>query len=783
MRHLVLALTALTLISCSRDPEYLKQKYLESGNKYYEAKRLKEAAIMYRKSIEQDRKFGTAYYKLALTNLDLGQIANAVPALRRGVELMKPGTPDSDDANLKLGEIMVIAAQSQTENNDALIKEITNIAEGLLKRSPNAWQGHKLSGDLAVVSTAKLLRAGKGPEGKVELDRGIAEYRKALSLKPGDSVVSLALARVVVLAGETAEAESIYKGLIAKDKKNFAAIYDLYRVMLGTRRFPEAEQVLKTAIADNPKETTLRLQLAQFFYGTNKRVELVDLLSAMKKDLKSFPDAYIQAGDFYQRVGQFDDAQKEYEGGIKADPPRKAVYLKHQIETLVRQGKFPEAYAKNDQILKDDPKDPEARGLKATFMLDKGEVNQAMTELQSVVTSRPQNFVARFNLGRAHFARGEYEQARQDFDQAIALRPDYLPARLAQTQVALLRGDYEAASRSADETLKVSPGSIQGRVMKAAALQRLNKYDEARALLEEVLKANPNQVECLLELGVLSLNEKKNKEAQELFRRASVAQPNNIRGLLGESKALLLDGQADKSVELIRTELAKTPDRSDLQRELGNAQMAAGQFDGSVTTFQALLAKAKDNKEKGSLLASIGQAYRFRGDTQKSIDSFEQARQAVPDNAGVTTTLAMIYDEAGRKDLARKNYEATLKLNPNDATALNNLAYLLAESNGNLDEALTYATRAKQRMPNFAEVADTLGWIYLKKNLTENALDTFKTLVLQAPQNPTYHYHYAMALSQKGDRVNAKKECEAALANRPPRALENEIRALMARLG
>ncbi len=782
MRYLALALTALTLISCSRDPEYLKQKYLESGNKYFEAKRLKEAAIMYRKSIEQDRKFGTAYYKLALTSLELGQVANAVPALRRAAELMKPGTPDSDDANLKLAEIMIIAAQAQN-NNETLIKEVRNITDGLMKRSPNGWQAHKLTGDLSVLAVAGLLKAQKGTEAKIELEKGIGEYRKALSVKPGDPVVSLALARVLVLDGETPEAEGIYKSLVAKDKKNFSAIYDLYRVLLGTKRFPEAEQLLKTAIADNPKETNLRLQLAQFYYGTNKREELVALLSSMKKDLKSFPDAYIQSGDFYQRVGQFDDAQKQYEEGIKADPPRKIVYLKHQIETLVRQGKFPDAYAKNDLILKDDPKDPEARGLKATFMLDKGDINQAMTELQSVVTSRPQNFVARFNLGRAHFARGEYEQARQNFDQAITLRPDYLPARLAQTQVALLRGDFEAASHSADETLKVAPGSIQGRVMKAAALQRLNKYDEARALLEEVLKGNPNQVECLLELGVLDMNQKRNKEAQELFHRASVAQPTNIRGLLGESKALLLDGQGDKSVEIIRAEFGKMPDRVDLQRELGNAQMAAGQFDGSISTFQALQAKAKDNKEKGDLLARIGQAYRFRGDTQKSLDAFEQARQLMPDNAAITTTLAMIYDESGRKDLARKNYEATIKLNPNDATALNNLAYLLAESNGNLDEALTYATRAKQKMPNFAEVADTLGWIYLKKNLTDNAVDTFKSLVLQAPQNPTYHYHYAMALSQKGDRVNAKKECEAALANRPPRAQENDIRALIARLG
>ena len=781
MRYLALTLTALTLVSCSRDPEYLKTKYLESGNRYYDAKRLKEASIMYRKSIEKDRKFGPAYYKLALVSLDQGLVANAVPWLRRAVELLKPGTPDSDDANLKLAEIMIIAAQAQS-NNEALLTEIRAITDGLMKRSPDTWQPHKLTGDLSVLKVAALMKEQKAQEARQELDHGITEYRKAMSFKQGDAVVSLALARVLVLAGETAESENIYKGLVAKDKKNFAALYDLYRLMLGTKRFPEAEALLKQAIADNPKETSLRLQLAQFYYGTNKHEELVALLAGMKKDLKSFPDAYVQAGDFYQRVGQYDDAQKQYDEGIKADPARKAAYLKHQIETLVRQGKFQEAYTKNDVILKDDPKDPEARGLKATFMLDKGEVNQAMTELQSVVTSRPQNFVARFNLGRAHFARGELEQARQDFDQAINLRPDYIPARLAQTQVALMRGDFDAAVRSAEETLKVAPGSIQGRVMKAAALQRLNKYDEARELLEEVLKTNPNQVECLLELGVLNLNQKKNKEAQDLFHRAWVAQPTNIRGLLGESKALLMNGQADQSVKVISAQLQNAPDRQDLQRELGNAQMAAGQFEEAIATYQTLLTKAKDDKDKGSLWALIGQAYRFRGDTQKGIDAFEQARQLIPDNANLTTTLAMIYDEGGRKDLARKNYEATLKLNPNDATALNNLAYLLAESNGNLDEALTYATRAKQRMPNFAEVTDTLGWIYLKKNLTDSAVDTFKALVLQAPQNPTYHYHYAMALSQKGDRVSAKKECEAALANRPPRAQEAEIRALMAKL-
>ena len=80
MRFLALALASLTLISCNRDPNYLKQKYVESGKKYYDAGRFREASIMYRKAIEKDRRYGEAYYRLALTDLKSNQVPNAVPA-------------------------------------------------------------------------------------------------------------------------------------------------------------------------------------------------------------------------------------------------------------------------------------------------------------------------------------------------------------------------------------------------------------------------------------------------------------------------------------------------------------------------------------------------------------------------------------------------------------------------------------------------------------------------------------------------------------------------------
>src|ERR1035437_5249103 len=74
--------------SCSRDPNAVKKRYLESGNKYFEKGRYKEASIQYRNALKRDPKYGAAHYKLALVTLKTGDVGGAVQSLRRSVELI-----------------------------------------------------------------------------------------------------------------------------------------------------------------------------------------------------------------------------------------------------------------------------------------------------------------------------------------------------------------------------------------------------------------------------------------------------------------------------------------------------------------------------------------------------------------------------------------------------------------------------------------------------------------------------------------------------------------------
>ena len=114
---------------------------------------------------------------------------------------------------------------------------------------------------------------------------------------------------------------------------------------------------------------------------------------------------------------------------------------------------------------------------------------------------------------------------------------------------------------------------------------------------------------------------------------------------------------------------------------------------------------------------------------------------------------------------------------------MNNLAFLLAENGGNLDEALGLAQSAAQKVPGQSHFSDTIGYVYLKKGMRDNAVRTFSGLVQKYPTNPTFHYHLAMALLETGDKAAARNELGAALANHPAEDEAAKIRELANKIG
>src|SRR5882672_5082636 len=118
-----LPLLLLLLVACNRDPKVQAQRQLENANKFFARGKYREAAIMYKKALQKDMRFGEAYYRLALTELKLGNYGEAVRWLRRSVELM----PNNTDAITKLADLYLLAATQQPAQAVQLLAEVKDL--------------------------------------------------------------------------------------------------------------------------------------------------------------------------------------------------------------------------------------------------------------------------------------------------------------------------------------------------------------------------------------------------------------------------------------------------------------------------------------------------------------------------------------------------------------------------------------------------------------------------------------------------------------------------------
>ena len=758
-----LPLLLLVLASCSSDPKVQAQRYVDNGNKFFKIAKYKEAAIMYRKAIAKSPLLGEPYYRMGLTALKLGGLGDAVGMFRRAVELQ----PENSDAKVQLATIYVYAAAQGGQQAAQLMEEASQLSEKILAKDPNSFDGLRIGGQIALL--------------KNDTKTAVAELEHANRLKPNSPDVVLVYFEALVRNNQKEIGEKMLRDFVDQ-QKDYSPAYDrLYYQYMVDKQPDEAEKILKLKVANNPKSSNYLLQLATHYVLVNRRSDMDAVIRTMT-DEKQFPDGHLMAGDFYFfRMKEFELAKQQYEAGMKALPKDKPVYQKRLVELYASSGSNAEANQLVDVLLKENPKDTDAIAMHAALLLTSGkpeQVNQAAIDLQSLVSKNPNNHLLRFNYARALLAKGQIEPARLQLEDALKTRPDFVSARELLARIYLIKQEPAKALQAADDLLKIDPRNLQGHLSRSAALLALKDTDKAREELDLITKLFPQNPDARYQVGLLAWQDKDYKKAEQTF--GSLYRDNHdSRGLMGITETMAAQNHLDDAIKEMDKAIAAEPTRQDLKLARANLYVRSQRYDDAIATFKGLLEKEPASAD---LLFRLAETYRRKGDINLAAETFRKSSQAAPSNTLPLVQLGLILETIGPLDQAKAVYEQILKLDPNNAIALNNLAYRKAEEGLDLDSALTMAQRARQIQPNATAMADTLGWIYIKKNMSGEAERIFKDLVDKDPNNPMFHYHYGMALMQKGDKSSAKREFEVALKNKPSKDDAGKIQDLLNKL-
>jgi tetratricopeptide (TPR) repeat protein len=575
------------------------------------------------------------------------------------------------------------------------------------------------------------------------LRRAQAAFQQAAELDPTLAEAHTALAEVALYFDDLQKSEQEGQAAARIDPDNLGAHRVLSRVY--TLKSGLSEGNLDRAVADKAvaelREVVRVRQndaeawalLAEFYVATGREREAVEAL----RKWATLP-ASIE-GRFYQLITR----------GRELTPDAANARL---AELLLRAGRTAEAVAAIRRAVSIEPENARYIQLLGEALEASGAADQGVIEeLRRIVAQQPQNAAAVQMLARAQARAGRVEDA-----------------------AATLRAGL-AAARTGDERSRLT---LQ--VQLAETFADASRYDDAVAVYEGLLKERnisdaplASEREKPFAVAVLSSIIHLRKQAGQTDE--ALATIERMRGLLGSGdptadlqKGELLRslGRRDEALAAVREARRRFPEDVSLLRleaqtlaELGRGDEALGllrpRLKGDATDYEEYLFMS-------SLLISAG----------RGAEAVEAARKALSlapaDAPGQATNALIMLSSAQERTGDLKGAEATLRQvlskDPNNATALNNLGYFLADHDERLEEALGMIQRAVRAEPTNPSYLDSYGWAYYKLGKLQEAERYLSDAARRNPASATIQEHLGDLFQRLGQREKAQTSWRKALS-------------------
>ncbi len=759
--------------ACTQSPERL----LATANRYHQNKKYKEASILYQKVIAKDKTNAEAYYRESIDLIDDHQPIQAIGFLRRAIDLR----PGNTDAEVKLSEIYLAIYASDPRKYKSMLDETRDLSAKISANSPNSYESNRIEGLLALADR--------------DMAKALEHFRKANELKPHSTDLVGWYAETLVATQHRDEAVALVSDMLAHDK-TWGPGYDfLFMQYSRNQESAKAEAVLRDRVKNDPTAAAAYINLGNFLLASGRFPEAESVMRKLLDDKKSFPNSHQAVGDFYVRSKKYDQALEQYKAGLSENPKQAVAYQERIVAVDEMTGRFSEALQLAKEVAAKNPKDATASEVYASLLLQRGtkvDLTNSVSELKSLVQRNPSNGVLHLDLAKAYYGLGNVDGAMSESLEALRQNSKLTAAHLLAARIYGQRGENGKAIEESETVLASEPTDPDAHFIHARALIGSGQVDKAQAELESLVSSYPKINDPRIQLAALYMRQRSFDKAKEQFEKAWASNPPDLRGFIGLESIKMSQGQVDQAVQGMQDIVQKNPKNDALRSELANFEATAGGMYAKSNPSQSKqLTEAAIDDLKTVLKTSpkaedawirLGALERNDGQTDAALNSFDQAVSLNPKSAAGLLNKAVLQEALGKKKEAADSYNKVLGVDPQNTLALNNLAFLNAEAGTNLDQAMTLATKAQRQVPNSPDVSDTLGYVYYQKNLNTEALQIFRKVVQDSPQNPTFHFHLAMALLKEGDKQGAKDEAEKAMKNAPPQQ-QSQIRSFVGQIG
>ncbi|MEI7785657.1 MAG: XrtA/PEP-CTERM system TPR-repeat protein PrsT [Betaproteobacteria bacterium] len=705
-----------------------------------------DALAAYRKSTEVNPKFELGHLAVLAILLQRNEIDEASAEL----EKLRKFAP-------KTFEFKYAEAQLAYRKND--FKKAKELAAELLRLAANNPRILQLAG-LLELQTNSLAQA------EIYLTRAVqGEPQSALSQR--------LLITTYLRSGQSAKALDALKGIASKDRldpKFFELAADVY-MQNGDAK--SAEEYLGKALKADPTNiaTQTALAITQFASGRNdisafnELERIAESTSAINADL-ALVSAHLQRGNSTKALEAVAKLEAKQPGNPMAATMRGRIQLA-QKDTSAARKSFEQALVIDPLYFQ------AASSLAAMDMADKKPAD-AKQRFERLLAKDPRHGQALLALAELAAVQGAgKEEVAGLLTKAVDANPTDVAPRLLLIELHLRNKDTKLALTAAQNAVVAVPGSLELLDALGRTQQETGDLNQATATFNKLIEAQPLSPQALLRLATVQRDSKNTVSAEKSLRKALELQPDFLDA---QRSLIILNLEAKKFQEALmvaRLVQKQRPNEAIGFMFEGDSQSAQEDWDSAKAAYRAGLKVVETTELALKLHAATEQS-------GKAAEADQFASIWMKSHPADAQFLFYLGDVAlVRKDYsaAEKEYLAVIQLQPNNALALNNLAWIGQQLHR--DNAIAYAEKANQLAPNQPALMDTWAMLLSEKGQHTKAIELQSKALLAQPANTGFRLNLAKLYLAAGEKAKARLELDA-LAKQGPTASENaEIASLL----
>ena len=726
------------------------QDYRQSAQRYLDTGDIKKALIDAKNAVQQDPDDGESRYFLGEIYLKLSQGASAQKEFDRanmaGIPKARVVLPLAKAYLLQGNHRDVIEGMHPLEARDPKKRAALYV----LQARAYLMTDRRDDARIALEKAAAL-----APEGSdlalgralLALSGGQAEaYQRlvlrALELDPRNSEALTARAELLSQEGRLEDAFLAYQGALESEPYNREALLGGATVGVEMRRLDEAERLLARLDDISPGTLPRQYLTAVIAFYRKDYDAAQELLTPILNRVPDYRQARLFAGVLRYLKGEIETANAYLDGFIKANPGHLGA-RKLLAMLKIKQGDPKQAVEVLEAVRDQGIQDFQFLALLGGAYLKAGDASTAVQYLERAAELAPDAASIQSQIGLGNLALGKTEEGESRLEKADRLEPGVLPADLLLVQIYLRRGEYDKALSVAQALqLKRPTDPVSYNVM-ALAYFGAGEADKAREALEKALAVDAGFRPALINLANLDIHVGNLAAARDHYQAVLNMDTDHTEAYIGLAKLESLQGNHGKVVEWLAKAREENP----------------------------------DGLQPGLMLAMH---YIAVNEPLQALPVARDLVKAHPDSPVALETLAKIQLQNQEPDNAIHSFERLRELRPGHHVAWNNLAWLYHERGDK--RAREYALKARELAPQQPDVLDTYGWIELREGDPAKGLKVIQEAATLGPNNPTIHYHLAVAQEMNGHPDAAHKTLARLLKTGTPFPERSEAEGMLKRL-